>query len=92
MKKTFLQKKIKSIGRKIGVDSSACYIHYGAGTTQKVFSSKTKINHKFYSSVYFFNKYQSDNKMLQILNFLICEFLRVEEMILLSIKGLHEKK
>ncbi len=87
-----LAKKIKSIGRKIGVDSSACYIHYGAGTTQKVFSSKTKINHKFYSSVYFFNKYQSDNKMLQILNFLICEFLRVEEMILLSIKGLHEKK
>ncbi len=82
-----LAKKIDKIGQKIGVDSSICYLHYGSVTTQKTLSSKVKINHIFNSSVYYFNNYQSNKKILQILNWGLCYLLRLEGTILLNIKG-----
>ena len=81
-----LAKKIKRLDMKIGVDATVKYKHYGAQTTSKVFSSKTKINHIYNSSIYYFNNYQSDNKLLQIFNYLLCNMLRIEETIVSNIK------
>ena len=76
-----LSKKMEKAGKKIGVDSAVKYIHYGSKTTDKVFSNMTKINHRFRSSIYFFNHYQSDNLVLQTLNYVIRCMIWVKETI-----------
>lgn len=81
-----LAKKISKINKKIGVDKSVHYIHYGAITTQKVFTSKTKINHIYNSAIYYFNNYQSKNKILQLLNLILCFTIKIESRIVMAIK------
>lgn len=81
-----LAKKIKRIGKKTGVDSSVSYIHYGSVTTKKVFKSIETINHMFHSSVYYFNHYQSKNVLLQLINYIICQCERIEDISIVNIK------
>lgn len=81
-----IAKKIKRIGKKIGVDSAVRYIHYGSGTTSKVFVSHEKIDHMFRSSVYCFNHYLSENRLLQGLNYMICYAKRIENILVMCVK------
>lgn len=81
-----LAKKIKKINKSIGVDTTVSYIHYGAQTTQKVFTSTRKANYIYNSSVYFFNTYQSDNSFLRLLNRLILGIVKYENIIIAKIR------
>lgn len=83
-----LAKKIKMIKKKIGVDKSIKYVHYGAKTTNKVFSNKDSIIHTFNSSIYYFNNYQTDNRILQILNFIICSLVKYDGLIRMRIRNM----
>lgn len=73
-----LAKKIKHIQKKIGVDTSVKYVHYGAKTLKKVASSNIWINHMFHSAVYYFDHYQSNNIILQKINYILCNIIRIE--------------
>lgn len=81
-----LAKKIKKIGKKIGVDKSVNYIHFGSVTTKKNFNSYSKSKYMFASSIYYFNKYQSNNMLLKILNYLLCRLIEFEDFVTIMIK------
>ncbi len=72
-----LAKKIKVIGSKIGVDTTVKYIHYGSVTIKKVLPSKQKLAYLFQSSIYYFNHYQSRNKLLHSAHFFVCILKRI---------------
>ena len=72
-----LSKKIHGIDRTICVDPAVKYIHYGAQTMDRIFTSRTKARHLFRSSIYYFNNYLSHNKILQLLNYLLCGAIRI---------------
>ena len=84
-------KKIHGIDRTICVDPAVKYIHYGAQTTEKVFTSSAKARHLFRSSIYYFNNYLSHNKILQLLNYLLCWTLRIENYLANKFKSLLRK-
>ena len=86
-----LAKKIKKIGKTICVNPTVKYIHYGAQTTGKVFSNTTKAKHSFKSSIYFFNNYQSQNFILQFVNYVLCWILRIEDFFVWKIKNCFNK-
>ena len=43
----------------------------------RIFTSRTKARHLFRSSIYYFNNYLSHNKILQLLNYLLCGAIRI---------------
>lgn len=81
-----LAKKVAKLGMKIGVDKSIPYVHYGAQTTNKVFTTKTKVDHTYNSEVYYFNEYQSKNPLSQLANFVLMNIWRAEELTVMKIK------
>ncbi len=81
-----LAKKMKKAGKKTGVDSTVKYIHYGATTTKKVFTSKASQNHAFNSNVYYFNHYQTRNNFLHALHLLLCYMQKFQHWLLSCIK------
>lgn len=87
-----LAKKMKKIRMKTGVLTSATFIHYGAKTTNKVFATKTKADHMFYSSIYYFNNYQSENKFFQAVNYILCSLVHLEDIVSAMIKNYFGKR
>lgn len=81
-----LAKKMKKAGKKTGVDRTVKYIHYGATTTKKVFTSKASRKHIFNSNVYYFRHYQSGNIILRGLHLLLCHLRRFQQWLLSCIK------
>ena len=86
-----LAKKIHNIGKKICVDPTIKFVHYGAQTTKKEFSNIVKARHSFKSSIYFFNNYQSHNFILQIINYLLCWAIRIEDFFVWKVKKMIKK-
>ncbi len=83
-----LSKKISNLGKIICVDPSVRYTHYGAQTTGKTFTNSIKAKHSFNSSIYYFNNYLSKNIILQILNYILCMTIRIEDFVVWKIKNI----
>ncbi len=81
-----LAKKMKKAGKKTGIDRTVKYIHYGATTTKKVFTSKESRRHVFNSHVYYFDHYQSENYFLQKLNLMLCYSCKFQNWIIACLR------
>lgn len=81
-----LAKKMKKAGKKTGVDRAVTYVHYGAATTKKVFTSKASRNHVFNSNVYYFKHYQSENRFLQMVHLVLCYLSRFQRWLIACIR------
>lgn len=86
-----LAKKVSNLGLKVGVDRSISYIHYGAQTTNKVFTSKTKVEHQYNSAKYFFENYQSCNPLSKFADLVLLNIWKAEELSVMKIKGSMKK-
>lgn len=83
-----LAKKLHRIGKKIGIDKSIKYIHHGAVTTKKILTNKTKMRVELESAIYYFNNYQTKNKMLQTVNFILEYIYKIRRDVVMALKNL----
>lgn len=87
-----LSKKLALRNRKIGVDKTVSYIHYGASTTKKSLSSVEKKKIECRSGIYCFNTYISGNRFYQLINLIICWLVVLETAVGFIIKKFMDYK
>ena len=86
MEEDILGTKISKINKKAGVDRSINYIHYGAKTTDIVFTTKAKIKYVCRSNIYYFEHYLSNNKFLHLINRILCYLISCRQYIIFGIR------
>lgn len=86
-----LAKRLYKIGKNVGVDLGITYVHYGEHTTQKNLTNKAKIDCSYNSYIHYFNNYLSSNRLVQILNLILCNLIRFEGYLRVNIKNVMRK-
>ncbi|MBR1671484.1 MAG: glycosyltransferase family 2 protein [Fretibacterium sp.] len=68
-----LSKRVGKLGKKVGVDPTISFVHYGSHTTDKILLSRTMRQHGEQSENYFASRYVFKNKLTCLIYRLLCK-------------------